>query len=109
MLFRSEPCGLNQLYSLRYGTLPIVRATGGLADSVTDARDDAAKVDGIKFREPSVPALHKALLKALAVYQDPSALRVLRHNGMVADFGWEHAAKEYEAFYRELKSRPLLK
>ncbi len=106
---RFEPCGLNQLYSLRYGTLPIVRATGGLADSVTDARDDAAKVDGIKFREPSVPALHKALLKALAVYQDPSALRVLRHNGMVADFGWEHAAKEYEAFYRELKSRPLLK
>ncbi len=103
---RFEPCGLNQLYSLRYGTPPIVRATGGLADSVTDARDDAGKVNGIKFREPHVAALHKALLKALAVYRDPVALRHLRRNGMMADFGWEHAAQQYESLYRELQRRP---
>ncbi len=104
---RFEPCGLNQMYSLRYGTPPIVRDTGGLADSVTDARDDVGMVNGIKFREPHVGALQKALFKALAVYKDPATLRHLRRNGMRVDFAWEHVAARYESMYREMKARPL--
>src|SRR5262249_43275788 len=63
---RFEPCGLNQMYSLKYGTIPIVRATGGLDDTVTDIREDATKVTGIKFYEYSGRALAKAIQKALA-------------------------------------------
>ncbi len=103
---RFEPCGLNQMYSLRYGTPPIVRDTGGLADSVTDARDDAGKVNGIKFREPRSAALKQALFKALAVYHDQPVLGRLRRNGMRADFAWEHVATHYETLYREMKKRP---
>ena len=64
---RFEPSGLNQMYSLRYGTIPIVRATGGLDDSVIDYTEDAARANGIKFREFSARALAKAIRKALAL------------------------------------------
>ena len=97
-----EPCGLSQLYSLRYGTIPIVRLTGGLDDSVTDATDDPARADGIKFTEYSVRALAKAIRKALVLYEDKSLLEYYRRNGMVKDFSWSRTAAAYEEVYRGL-------
>ncbi len=94
-----EPCGLNQMYSLRYGTIPIVRATGGLDDSVVDLTEDFEKADGIKFHEFSTRALGKALRKALALYRVPELAARYRRNGMEVDFSWERAASKYVAFY----------
>jgi starch synthase len=90
-----EPCGLNQMYSLRYGTIPIVRATGGLDDTVVDASEDAALADGIKFSEPSVRALVHAVRKARVLYNAPPALGHYRHNAMEADFSWERTTQKY--------------
>lgn len=94
-----EPCGLNQMYSLRYGTIPIVRATGGLDDSVIDFTQDAARANGIKFHEYSSRALAKAIRKALAIYRQPDLLRRYRRNGMRADFSWEQTVEEYVKIY----------
>jgi len=96
---RFEPCGLNQMYSLRYGTTPIVRVTGGLDDSVTDISEDAATADGIKFTEYSVRALAKAIRKAQALYADKSLLLHYRRNGMARDFSWERTAAAYAELY----------
>jgi len=95
-----EPCGLNQMYSLRYGTVPIVRATGGLDDSVIDATEDAARADGIKFYEYAPRALAKAIRKALALFPHPEVLDHYRQNGMRADFSWERTVLKYEEFYQ---------
>ena len=95
-----EPCGLNQMYSLRYGTIPIVRITGGLDDTVLDIAEDAARANGIKFSEYSARALAKAIRKALALYQEPDLLRHYRQNAMLADFSWERTAAAYVALYR---------
>ena len=98
-----EPCGLNQMYSLRYGAVPIVRITGGLDDSVTDISEDAERADGIKFAEYSVRALSKAIRKALVLYEDKPLLEHYRKNGMARDFSWERAAREYAAVYAIIK------
>ncbi len=92
---RFEPCGLNQLYSLRYGSIPIVRATGGLDDSVVDPNENLEHATGIKFFEESARALSKAIRKALVLYADPDLLRHFRVNGMQADFSWSHSAAQY--------------
>jgi starch synthase len=97
---RFEPCGLNQMYSLRYGTVPIVRATGGLDDSVIDPAEDAGRANGIKFRELSVRALAKALRKALVLYQSPALFARFRRNGMKADFSWEQTCAHYLPVYQ---------
>lgn len=97
---RFEPCGLNQMYSLRYGTIPIVRVTGGLDDSVTDISEDTETADGIKFFDYSARALTKAIRKALVLYEDKELLAHYRQNGMQADFSWEHTTHEYEQAYR---------
>jgi starch synthase len=97
---RFEPCGLNQMYSLRYGTIPIVRATGGLDDSVVDATEETGRADGIKFQEYSPRALAKAIRKALALYAEPELLEHYRQNGMTTDFSWERTVRRYEEFYR---------
>jgi starch synthase len=96
---RFEPCGLNQLYSLRYGTVPIVRRTGGLDDTVIDATDDVATADGIKFLDPSPQALAKSMRKALLLFQDQGLLARYRANGMTANFSWAKAVTEFEAVY----------
>ncbi len=96
---RFEPCGLNQLYSLRYGSVPIVRATGGLDDSVRDAREDPEAANGIKFEEYSAGALAKAMRKALVLYEHKELLRHYRLNGMESDFSWERTAREYLRLY----------
>jgi starch synthase len=97
---RFEPCGLNQMYSLRYGTVPIVRVTGGLDDSVTDISEDVDTADGIKFTEYSARALGKALRKALVLFEDKALLEHYRRNAMSVDFSWEHCTHEYEAVFR---------
>lgn len=96
---RFEPCGLNQMYSLRYGTIPIVRITGGLDDSVIDVSEDANNANGIKFAEYSARALAKSIRKALMLYQEPRLLRRYQLNGMKADFSWKRTAKEYLRVY----------
>jgi starch synthase len=102
---RFEPCGLNQMYSLRYGTIPVVRLTGGLDDSVTDISEDAEKADGIKFAECSVRALSKAIRKALAIYADKPLLLHYQRNGMARDFSWETTVAAYAALYQRILGR----
>jgi starch synthase len=96
---RFEPCGLNQLYSLRYGAIPIVRRTGGLDDTVIDATDDATNANGVKFHEPAAQALAKAMRKALLLFQDRELLDRYRANGMKVNFSWSEAVKEFESAY----------
>jgi starch synthase len=96
---RYEPSGLNQMYSLRYGAIPIVRATGGLDDSVIDLKEDPKCANGIKFHEFSSRALAKAIRKALALYEQPQLLGRFRRNGMKADFSWERTVERYLEIY----------
>ena len=96
---RYEPSGLNQMYSLRYGTVPIVRATGGLDDSVTDFTENKLQANGIKFSEYSARALARAIRKALALYEEPELLRRYRVNGMKTDLSWERTVGEYVKSY----------
>ena len=98
---RFEPCGLNQMYSLRYGAIPIVRRTGGLDDSVVDIGEDQVKATGIKFTEYSVRALAKAIRKGLVLYEHPDLFCRYRENGMRADFSWEKTGDEYLEVYRD--------
>jgi len=102
---RFEPCGLNQMYSQRYGTIPIVRRTGGLDDSVTDLTDNTARADGIKFGEYSARALAKAIRKALVLYENKDLLAHFRSNAMRADFSWKRTAVEYERIYQKALTR----
>ncbi|MGH9162135.1 MAG: glycogen synthase GlgA, partial [Vicinamibacteraceae bacterium] len=98
---RFEPCGLNQMYSLRYGTLPVVRATGGLADTVVSYQPDRDEGHGFTFREASGRALLDALQRAIRVYQDASeAWTRMQRRGMLRDFSWQASARAYTALYR---------
>ena len=101
---RFEPCGLNQMYSLAYGTPPIVRKTGGLADSVEgfDGRNlDVAT--GFTFDEASPHALASAVLSAQRVFFHREIWRRIVRNGMAQDFSWDRSAEKYEAVYRRAR------
>ncbi len=106
---RFEPCGLNQLYSLRYGTVPVVHRVGGLADTVTDT--DEAGADGVAngfvFDPESPVALLATLDRALACYRQPVRWAALQHAGMRADFSWQRSAAAYVELYRGLSPLPL--
>ncbi len=98
-----EPCGLNQIYSLRYGTVPIVRRTGGLADTVVDATPETLKdrtATGIVFNEATSLALLAAFERALALYQNPALWKQVMCTGMRQDFSWKYSAKQYLALYQ---------
>jgi starch synthase len=97
---RFEPCGLNQMYSLRYGTIPIVRATGGLDDTVRDA-DDPGGGNGFKFAEYTPAALVGAVRRALAAYGNRPFWRRMQQAGMRLDHSWDVSAREYVRVYRE--------
>jgi len=99
---RFEPCGLNQMYSLRYGTIPIVRATGGLDDSIIDYGEQTNHANGIKFYEYTSRALAKAIRKSLAIYRQPELIRQYRRNAMKADFSWGKTVEEYLETYRRM-------
>ncbi|MGH9145290.1 MAG: glycogen synthase GlgA [Vicinamibacterales bacterium] len=96
---RFEPCGLNQMYSLRYGTVPIVRATGGLDDTVRDAGPSNSEGNGFKFTPYTSPAFRAALERALAAYEDPRNWKSLQARGMREDFSWDRSADEYVKLY----------
>jgi len=101
---RFEPCGLNQMYSLRYGTIPIVRATGGLDDSVIDYGEQTDAANGIKFYEYTARALAKAIRKSLAIYAQPALLRQYRRNAMKADFSWGKTVDHFVEVYQRAQS-----
>jgi starch synthase len=96
---RWEPCGLNQLYSLRYGTVPVVRATGGLEDTVQDYDPATSAGTGFKFRDYSPQAMVGAIRRALAVYPDRTAWRRIQQAGMRQDPSWDASAREYVKVY----------
>jgi starch synthase len=101
---RYEPCGLSQLYSMRYGTVPIVRKTGGLADTVVPYTPRTAaegRATGFAFSDATPDALLTSILLALRVYANPSEWASLVQAGMATDVSWEKSAKEYEALYRK--------
>jgi starch synthase len=95
-----EPCGLNQMYSQVYGTIPIVSRVGGLVDTVTDADEDQLGGTGIMC-EPKPVALGDALERALKLYANKPRFAAVQHHGMVRDFSWERTALAYESLYRE--------
>jgi starch synthase len=99
-----EPCGLNQMYSLKYGTIPIVRATGGLDDTVVDLA--SPRGTGIKFERYAAGELAQAVRRALTLFEKPTELAHVRRRGMAADFSWEKPALEYLRLFRALLSRP---
>jgi starch synthase len=95
-----EPCGLNQMYSLKYGTIPIVRATGGLDDTIREFKPEAAKGNGFKFSAYSASDLAKTVKRALYIYRNKLLWRKLVTNAMKEDFSWHKSAKKYEQIYR---------
>ncbi|WP_142810390.1 glycogen synthase GlgA [Tepidiphilus olei] len=99
---RFEPCGLNQMYSMRYGTPPVVHAVGGLRDTVVDTTEAtlaAGTATGFVFTEPTAAALTAALARALTHWEKPRTWRTIQRNGMEQDFGWPRRAAEYRELY----------
>ena len=105
MTSRFEPCGLNQLYSLRYGTLPVVRNTGGLADSVVNAGGENLKNDfatGFKFTDATADALEETLQRAMGLFKHPRIWRKVMVTAMEQDYSWEKSSKAYQILYDNL-------
>jgi starch synthase len=101
---RYEPCGLNQMYSLRYGTIPIVRNTGGLADSVQHFDPSTRRGTGCVFNDYDAPAVRWAINTVLDWYADPRCWLPLMQNAMAKDFSWTRQIKQYDSLYRRLAS-----
>jgi starch synthase len=105
---RFEPCGLNQMYSLRYGTVPVVRRVGGLADTVTDQAAPSSGVvrpNGFVFEDHTPEALLRALRRALALFKNRDGWRELQVAGMEADHSWDRSAEEYVKIYEKAASK----
>jgi starch synthase len=96
---RYEPCGLNQIYSLKYGAVPIVRETGGLADTVVDADGNPAAGTGFTFQRYEAEELKGAVTRALAAYADRPRWDAIVRRGMARDFSWEASARAYVDLY----------
>jgi starch synthase len=103
---RFEPCGLNQMYSLRYGTVPIVRATGGLEDTVEDFKPRTGRGTGFKFRDYTPEALVGAVRRALELYRNPQSWKQMQVAGMAQDHSWDASAREYVKVYRGVMRTP---
>jgi starch synthase len=100
---RFEPCGLTQLYAMRYGTLPIARRVGGLADTIVDANDRTMRdgtATGFTFEEATAASMVEALDRALSIYRQPVLWRKVQRTAMTRDFGWEQSARRYLEIYR---------
>jgi starch synthase len=100
---RYEPCGLTQMYSLKYGTVPIVRATGGLDDTVQEYDAVRSAGNGFKFDAPEAGSLLGAVRKATAAFAQKASWTKIVRNGMACDFSWERAASSYLALYQEIQ------
>jgi starch synthase len=108
---RYEPCGLNQLYSLKYGTVPVVHATGGLADSITNATDEtfaAGTANGFSFNSYTVAALADALDRACSTFTNWERWVQLVRTGMQQDWSWNHSAREYDRLYKQTLERAAM-
>ncbi len=100
---RFEPCGLNQMYSLRYGTVPVVHRVGGLADTVNDPRDVGIdKANGFLFEVAQAESLLEAVNRAVAVFKDRKQWRLLQQNGMAIDYSWKQQARTYGDLYQSV-------
>lgn len=109
---RFEPCGLTQLYGLRYGTLPVVRKTGGLADTVTDANEYTTRnntATGFVFDAPTLEGLTGAMTRALRLFHEPLRWRRLQRTAMAQDFSWDSSATRYIALYQAVCGAPVSK
>ncbi len=98
---RYEPCGLSQLIALSYGTVPIVRRTGGLADTVLDVTGNPREGNGFSFGDFNGESCWDAIQRALAAYRDREGWRKIMRRGMLRDVSWRHAADKYEELYRQ--------
>jgi starch synthase len=98
---RYEPCGLNQMYSLRYGTVPIVRATGGLYDTVNPFKPKQGKGVGFRFSEYKPESFWRAIKRALNLFSKPETWRQVMQNGMATDFSWPSSARQYLELYEK--------
>jgi starch synthase len=96
-----EPCGLNQIYSLKYGTIPVVRATGGLDDTIVPYDPAAKKGNGFKFTRYDAKEFLNTLKGAISLYFQPEHWKQLLQNAMTADFSWERSAEAYLQLYRK--------
>jgi len=105
---RYEPCGLNQIYSLKYGTVPIVRATGGLDDTIEPWDARTGKGTGFKFTDYTGEALLATVKQALIAYRDQSSWQTLMRNGMGRDFSWGASAREYGKIYERVRQARIL-
>jgi len=108
---RFEPCGLNQMYSLAYGTIPIVHRTGGLADTVVDFTPETmanGTATGFLFDEPTTEALLDVVLRAIEIFEfEPALWRQLQRSAMSQDFSWQHSAAEYLGLFAKLHARQI--
>lgn len=102
---RYEPCGLNQIYSLRYGTVPVVRATGGLEDTIEDIDVGRGTGTGFKFKNYNGTDMLKAIRRAVSAYADQTTWRRLMKNGMTKDFSWDGPARKYVQLYRSIAKK----
>ncbi len=100
---RFEPCGLNQMYSLKYGTVPVVRRTGGLADTIVDFIRDPEKGNGFVFDAYESKAMLNALQNAVKAFQDQKTWKKIQKRGMRANFSWKAAAENYVKVYQKLE------
>jgi starch synthase len=100
---RYEPCGLNQIYSLRYGTVPVVRATGGLDDTIQSFDHQTNQGTGFKFYPYEGSALLGSIREALRTFRDAKAWQALQKNGMAKDFSWKASAASYVMLYEAAK------
>jgi starch synthase len=100
---RYEPCGLSQMYAMRYGTLPVVHATGGLKDTVIPFLEDADRATGFAFTDYNAEALLEAVDTALSAWRNPRAMRRLQKNAMKQEFSWAHSAKLYEELFFQVR------
>ena len=105
---RFEPCGLNQMYSLRYGTVPIVREVGGLADTVRDYAPRRRTSTGFVFRDDTPAALLDVLGRAIRLYGEPRKWLALQQVGMRQDFSWDRSAQEYVKVYERAITKRLV-
>ncbi|RKY41716.1 MAG: glycogen synthase GlgA [Candidatus Makaraimicrobium thalassicum] len=102
MASRYEPCGLNQMYSIKYGTIPIVRATGGLDDVIVDFDEDREKGNGFKFGPATRDALYHTVERAVRLYGNKALWKKLMARAMAYDFSWKHSAEQYLRLYRKI-------
>jgi starch synthase len=109
---RYEPCGLSQLYAMRYGAVPVAHQTGGLADTIVDYTPRAAEdglATGFLFRPYAADSFLRAVQLALSVRRDRTAWKRLMTSAMRADFGWERSAEQYVDAYRRAITQPARK